>query len=398
MIDADMSLPIVERYLVNYGRALMFFAGGLAGAFVLQVWDTRVTLFAFYAAVVGSAWLGIGPGCLAIVLSVVAVQYFFTPPGWGFDVLPQDVPFLVTFIACAVLSFAWSSQRRRAERDLESARASLEEVVQQRTAELVHANEALRAEMAERQAAEAELRETEAKLARSLRLSTVAELTASIAHEINQPLAAIVANAGACMRFLGRQPAALDAAREAAGCIVSDGTRAGDVIARIRSLLIKQPALPERLDVNEVIRQGLALARGTFDRQDISVDTDLAPDLPRMMADRVQLQQVFLNLIVNGVEAMAGVSDRPHRLTVRSRPVAADQIEITFTDAGIGLNPAKIDKIFDSFYTTKPDGIGMGLSISRSIVEAHGGTLSAAGATPEGAIFTITLPLHGVSY
>jgi C4-dicarboxylate-specific signal transduction histidine kinase len=367
-------------------------AGALAIGLLLQLWDDRVALFPFYAAVVGSAWLGTGPGYLAVILSIITVQYFFTPPGWSFEVMPQDVPFMAAFIVCAVMSLAWASQRRRTELALQQSRAELEVMVQQRTAELVHTNDALKAEMAERRAAELELRETEAKLAGTMRLATAAELATSIAHEINQPLAAIVVNAGACVRSLRKQPPALDDARSAAEAIISDGHRAGDVIARVRSLVSKQAPVQKPLDVNQLVRETVALSRGTCRRQKISMRTALTADLPPVVGDSIQLQQLFLNLITNGIEAMTDLTDRPRRLTIRSKADASGGVLVVFEDTGNGFDPATLDQIFESFYTTKPGGIGLGLSISKSIAEAHGGTLSAAAAMPFGAQFSVALP------
>ncbi|HEX3536977.1 MAG TPA: ATP-binding protein [Stellaceae bacterium] len=376
----------------RYAIAGASVAVALAIGLLLQLWDDRVTVFPFFAAVVGSAWLGTGPGALAVGLSVVVVQYFFTPPGWGFEVMPQDLPFMAAFIVCAVMSLAWASQRRRTELALQEARAELEDMVQQRTAELVRTNSALKAEMAERQAAEIELRDTEEKLARTSRLATAAELATSIAHEINQPLAAIVVNAGACARLLRKQPAAIEDARAAAEAIVSDGQRAGDVITRVRSLVSKQAPVQSPVDINQLIRETVALARGACRRQKVSLRTALTADLPPVLGDAIQLQQLFLNLITNGIEAMAETVDRPRRLTIRSKAEDPGSVLVVVEDNGNGLDAACVDRLFESFYTTKPGGIGLGLAISKSIVEAHGGRLSASPATPFGAQFTVALP------
>jgi signal transduction histidine kinase len=221
----------------------------------------------------------------------------------------------------------------------------------------------------------------------------VAELAASIAHEINQPLAAIVVNGSACLRSLARRPAAVVDAREAASCIVADGTRAGEVISRIRSLLSKQGPQHIPLDINRVIGDVLDLSRGTIERQGIAVHTELTDSLPPALGDSVELQQVLVNLVTNASEAMTEVTDRPRVLTIRSGIDEAEFVLITVEDTGSGLDPAELDRIFDSFYTTKPDGIGVGLSISRSIIEAHGGQLSASPIEPHGACFRFTVPV-----
>jgi signal transduction histidine kinase len=510
----------IRHEVAGYSLAAVLVAAAICLTLALEEVGVSVFLFAFYAAVVASAWVGTGPGCLSVILSVVAVQYFFTPPAWSFEVLPQDVPFMSAFIVCAVMSLAWSAQRKRAERALELARDSLEMTVQQRTAELLNTNAALKVEIAERQAAEQELRrsetllaqgqkmsrtaswtlqpvsgemrwsaelfdmfgveaaaappsfrlfkdrvhpddrprfdaalalaiegstnfscevrivlndgstkhvhalgevkanaardkevigtvmdlterkrteqalhDAEADLARTMRLATVAELAASIAHEINQPLAAITTNAGACLRLLARRPAAVSDAREAAACIVADGTRAGEVIARIRGLLSKEGPRHVPLDINRIIRDVLDLSRGPIERQGIAVHTELAGSLPSALGDPVQLQQVLVNLVTNATEAMIEVTDRPRLLTIRSETDGTESVAITVEDTGIGLDPTELDRIFDSFYTTKPDGIGVGLSISRSIIEAHGGQLSALLIEPHGAGFRFTVPV-----
>ena len=494
-------------------------------ALLVQEWGVRVFLFSFYAAVVGAAWIGTGPGVVAVVLSVVAVQYFFTPPEWSFDIAPEDVPFTGAFILCAVMSLAWSWQRKRTEEALQRARDTLEDTVAQRTAELVDANAALTVEIAERRAAEEELRrsetllaqgqklsrtaswtlrpansemrwsaelfeifgtdravatpslelfrdrvhpddrarfdaamagaiqgntnfscevrivvegggvkyvhalgeiqagpgrdtevigtvmdlterkhteqalhDAEADLARTLRLATVAELTASIAHEINQPLAAIVANASACARFLARGPAALPNAREAADCIVSDATRAGEVTRRIRALLRKEAPRHVVLEINRIVDDVIDLLRATLDRQRIAIRTDLAAALPPIMGDPVQLQQVLVNLVTNAAEAMREMpigetGGRRRIVTIRSRLGEDETVVVSVEDTGSGLDLQNLDRIFDSFYTTKAEGIGVGLSISRSIIEAHGGQLSAAPAPRHGACFSFTVPI-----
>jgi C4-dicarboxylate-specific signal transduction histidine kinase len=221
------------------------------------------------------------------------------------------------------------------------------------------------------------------------------QLSASIAHEINQPIAAVIANANAGLRWLGAQQADLDEVRQALGRIVRDGTRAGEVIGRIRALVKKVPPRRELfLDINEAIREVIALTRTETQRNAVRLQSRLADDLPFVSADRVQLQQVMINLIINAIEAMAGAGDGPRELTIVSGIDDADDVLVEVQDTGPGLDPEKLDRLFQSFYTTKPDGIGMGLAISRSIAEAHGGRLSAAPNNPRGAVFRLTLPVE----
>jgi signal transduction histidine kinase len=217
------------------------------------------------------------------------------------------------------------------------------------------------------------------------------ELAASIAHEVNQPLSAIVNNGSACLRWLNGAAPDLDEAREAARRIIRDGNRAGEVIARIRALLRKTDAQKARLDINQTIREVIKLTRNEAARKGVTLRMDLAADLPPVLGDRVQLQQVILNLVMNGVEAMASASGGPRELLIRSRPCESDKALVAVQDSGVGLDGQDLEKLFDAFYTTKPRGMGMGLAISRSIVEDHGGRLWAMPNDGPGATFQFTL-------
>src|SRR6266852_9073969 len=246
-------------------------------------------------------------------------------------------------------------------------------------------------DVTERKRAEEALHEAQANLARVSRVTTMGELTASLAHEIRQPIAAAVTNAKTCLRWLGRDQPDVAEAREAASRIVTDVTRAADIISSI-SLLFKKGALQRELvDVNELIREMIVLLRSEATRYSVSIRTDLAENLPKVMADRVQLQQVFMNLILNGIDAMKATADGGE-LTIKSE--ASDgQLLISVSDTGVGLPPARTEQIFRAFFTTKDNGTGMGLPISRSIIESHGGHLWVAGASGCGATFQFTLPV-----
>jgi two-component system, LuxR family, sensor kinase FixL len=220
------------------------------------------------------------------------------------------------------------------------------------------------------------------------------EMTASIAHEINQPIAAVITNANAGLRWLGASQPDVAEVRQALGRIVRDGARAGEVTGRIRSLVRKMPPRRDLLDINEVIREAIALTQTEMQRNGIRLRSRLADDLPLASAERVQLQQVMINLIVNGIEAMGGAGGQPRELTIVSGIADENEILIEVQDTGPGLDPEKLDRLFQSFYTTKPEGIGMGLAISRSIAEAHAGRLSAANNQPRGAVFRLTLPIE----
>jgi PAS domain S-box-containing protein len=235
------------------------------------------------------------------------------------------------------------------------------------------------------------LRDTRTELERMSRLTTLGELTTSIAHEVSQPLGAMVASAGACARWLGADPPAMAEARSALDNIVADGKRAREVIARIRALTKRQVPRMDSLDLNRKILDVLALTEHELRSHDIVLETTLDRTLPHVTGDRVQLQQVLLNLIVNAIEAMSAVNNRPRELTIVTAQ-GTDGVAVEVRDSGIGLDPDRAERVFEAFYTTKAEGIGIGLSISRSIVEAHGGRLWATPNEPHGTVFRFSLP------
>ena len=239
------------------------------------------------------------------------------------------------------------------------------------------------------------LQVTRGELARVSRVMTMGELTASIAHEVNQPLGAMVANAAACARWLAAEPAEIAKTRKALDSIAADGRRASEVIGRVRALAKREAPQKRLLDINQKVRDTVALTEQELRRQSIVLELRLAEGLPEVAGDRVQLQQVLLNLIVNAIEAMAAVHDWPRALTIVSRPDGANAVVVEVRDAGTGLDAERVERLFEAFYTTKSEGIGIGLSISRSIVEAHGGSLSAAPNSPHGAVFKLRLPAAG---
>jgi two-component system sensor kinase FixL len=246
-------------------------------------------------------------------------------------------------------------------------------------------------DITERKRAEEALRKAQTELAHVTRVMTLGELTASIAHEINQPLSGIVTNASACRRWLAGATPNLDEARDAVGRILRDGNRASDVITRIRALVRKADEEKAQLDMNHAIQEVAALAQGEVGRNRVAVRMELAADVPPVLGDRVQLQQVILNLVMNGVEAMASVADRPRELLIYSRQHESDKVLVAVQDSGIGIDRQNLEKVFNAFYTTKSQGMGMGLAISRSIVENHGGQLWAVPNDGPGATFQFTL-------
>jgi PAS domain S-box-containing protein len=269
-------------------------------------------------------------------------------------------------------------------------------------------------DLSEQKRAEEELQKAQTELAHVTRVATLGELTASIAHEINQPLAAVVSNANASLRWLSRDSPDLAEACEAIRRIIRDGNRAGDVISRMRTLFKKASTTKERLDINEAIEEVVTLAQSQLQRNRVSLQTQLATDLPLILGDRIQLQQVILNLLINGIQAMTEVDEGPRELWVSSEKVTEisgesekdtlnnialaeaewTHVLITVRDSGPGLDPKCLGRLFDAFYTTKSQGLGMGLTISRSIVEAHGGRLRPKANLPRGAVFEFTLPIR----
>ncbi len=221
---------------------------------------------------------------------------------------------------------------------------------------------------------------------------TLGELTASIAHEVNQPLAAIVTNGNACLRWLGGATPNLLEARQAVERIIKDSYRASEVISRIRKLVKKTPPGNDWVNLNEVIDEVFALAQNEARRNRVLLKQELKDDLPLVRGDRVQLQQVILNLIMNGLEAIAN-NDGMRELTVSSDRDRTDRVSVAVSDSGEGLDAANVERVFDAFFTTKPDGMGMGLAISRTIIESHGGRLWATANSPRGAVFQFTLPV-----
>jgi len=238
---------------------------------------------------------------------------------------------------------------------------------------------------------EEDLRQAHSDLTRVSRVTTMGELSASLAHELNQPIAAALTDANTCLRWLTREHPDLEEAHAAASRMVKDATRAGEIIKRIRMPFEKGSSEQEPVDVNEVIREMGVLLRNEASRHSVSVRTDLAADLPQIMGDRVQLQQVLMNLMINGIDAMKDVSGA-RELIISSQRADNEQVQVSIRDTGVGLPPQQADQVFNAFFTTKPHGTGMGLRISRSIVESHGGRLWAGDNSPGGACFYFTLP------
>jgi C4-dicarboxylate-specific signal transduction histidine kinase len=243
-----------------------------------------------------------------------------------------------------------------------------------------------------RRLSEQALGKAQSELARVARVTALSTLTASIAHEVSQPLSGIVTNASTCLRMLAAEPPDVDGARETARRTIRDGNRASDVIARVRALFTNQESATESVDLNEATREVLALLLTELQQHRVMLQTQLAHDLPAVTADRVQLQQVILNLLRNACEAMVDVHDRPRRLLIRTERDDGDRVRMSVRDAGVGVDPQSMTKLLDAFYTTKAAGMGIGLSVSRSIIESHHGRLWAEPNDGPGATFSFSIP------
>jgi signal transduction histidine kinase len=356
----------------RFGLAVVTVAAALLITRALEEY-TDITIL-FYAAIVASAWFGgRGPGLLAVVLSELVIDYYLVPPYYSLGLGPKPISFLVVFGLLALLTSWMSSKRKEAEAALRQARDELEMRVQERT-------EALQ--------------QVQSELTHVTRVMTLGELTASIAHEVNQPLAAIVTNGNATLRWLAGATPNLSEARQAVERIIKDSYRASAVISRVRTLVKKAPPRNDLVDLNEVIVEVFALAQNEARRNRVRLKQELKQDLPHVRGDRVQLQQVILNLIINGLEAIAKSQNGTRELSVISDQDGTDNVRVAVSDSGEGLDATNLERVFDAFFTTKPDGMGMGLAISRTIIESHGGRLWATSNSPHGAVFQFTLPTN----
>jgi C4-dicarboxylate-specific signal transduction histidine kinase len=382
----------VRFILRGYGIALLFSGLALGCTQLLKGFFPYPFLFLFFAAVMASAWFGgTGPGIFAVLLSTLAIDYFFVPPLRSLAVNATDATYFASFIVCALVASWISAAKKEDEEALRETRDQLEVRVAERTAELQASNDELQESIKQRESAQQALIKTQGELAELSRFLTMGELTASIAHEVNQPLTAVVTYGRACLEWLAATPPNLQEARHAAKTLVQNGTRAGEILNRIRALFRKQPPAKSSLDLNEVIRESILFVREEAGRNHIILRTELARDLPKVKADRVQLEQVILNLIVNAMDALRETDNAGRSVIIRSRREGPDEVLVSVEDNGAGVRPEIAVKIFDPFFTTKPQGIGMGLSVSRSIIESHDGRLWFAPGRAEGAILQFTV-------
>jgi C4-dicarboxylate-specific signal transduction histidine kinase len=343
----------------------------------------------FLCAVLFGGWFGgLGPGLFATALSILALKYYFIPETGTFALDTAYIPSLTLF-SLAALFITWiNSRERNAAKSLIYARDQLDIKLH----ELENSNKSLQAEITARERAEGELDQLRSELAHVTRVMTLGELAASIAHEISQPLTAIVTDSSTGSRCLDGPSPNLNGARQALARITKDGNRAADVVTRIRALAKKSSIQMTKIDLNEIVSSVIAVTRNEIERNRIALRTVLDDDLPTVRGDRVQLQQVLLNLIMNALEAMTASETRD--LLVCSSFPGAKNVLVSVCDTGLGLETQKIDRLFEAFYTTKPNGMGMGLAICRSIMRTHGGRLTARANEPRGTIFDVELPIE----
>jgi C4-dicarboxylate-specific signal transduction histidine kinase len=381
---------------IHYSLAFVTVAAACVATYVIDLAAFEgPNLLLFFVAIALAAWFGgPGPGWLSVVLSVLAVDFFFSPPLYVLDLSAKDIPWFIAFALCAMAVNAVSLQRRRMEAMLRQAHDKLEQRVQERTLDLQQSNDKLTAMTIERAVAEAALRETQHELARVARIMTVSELTASIAHEVSQPLAAVMANSEAALNWLKRSPPDLSQTAESIAAVTTAGQRASDVISRIRTLMTKGMPTVVAVDVNGLVENVLALVGSGLEKRNVAVMCRLETKPPLMLGDTIQLQQLLLNLVNNAAEAMVDVFDRKRELTIETRQSAINKLTIAVHDTGHGLAKVDATKLFQPFYSTKPSGMGMGLSICCTIVDFHKGTIRAVPRSPHGTTFEVELPLR----
>jgi C4-dicarboxylate-specific signal transduction histidine kinase len=381
------------RLLSSYAVAAM--SVGIAAFITLKLGAViKHTSTLFFCSVMLSSWYGgLWPGVFSALLSVIALDYYFIPPLYALGISLEEAPDMIVFVATALFIGWLSGEQKRAKESLGYARDELDAKVRARTDELKRANEQLQSEITERESANEGLIRAQAEIARITRITTMGELAASIAHELNQPLGSIVTSGDACLRWLTAKPPNLDEVRQAVEAIIRDGTRASRVVVRIRGLLRRGERSRERSDINDIIREVIPLSEGEIRRNGASLRTEMPEKLPPVIIDRILLQQVILNLIMNAVEAMRAVSDRRRILHIRTEVQSSGSVVVLVQDTGVGLDPQHSSRMFEAFYTTKCQGIGMGLTISRSIIEAHGGRIWAVANDGPGSTFCFTLPI-----
>ena len=378
---------VAPSYWARLGLSLVFVAVAFLATLSLQHLFPYPFLFLFFGAVMAGAWFGgTAAGLLAVVLSTVLVDYFFVPPVYSFAVNATAESYFAAFVVCALVASWVSSSRKKSAEALSVARDQLELRVLERTEELRKSN----MELQEREKA---LLHSQAELARLSRVMSMGELTISIAHEVNQPLTAVVTHGHACLEWLSAEPPNVSKARQTTERIIRDGTRASEVLGRIRAIFKNEALAKAPLDINRLIEEVTWFVRDEAVNRGIQIRTGLSASLPQITADRVQLQQVILNLVMNGMDALEDNAARKE-IVISTRMNDDSDVVVSVEDSGVGFTAESVEKLFEPFFTTKLHGIGLGLSISRSIAEAHAGRLWAEPRSSGGAVFHLSIPIQ----
>jgi C4-dicarboxylate-specific signal transduction histidine kinase len=358
--------------LLRYSVPVAVVTAAFVCTLLLQPLFPYPFLFLFLVAVMLSAWFcGTSAGIFAVLFSIVLVDYFFVPPTHSLRINATGEAYFAAFVACALVASWVSAAKKKSEDALKDALDQLEVRVSERTAELMR---------------------TQADLAHLSQMLSMGELTASIAHEINQPITAVVTHAYACVEWLAADPPNIEKTRQTVSRIIEDGTRAGAVLGRLRALFKKEPPAKGWVDLRDLIHEMTVFLREEAVRRRVTMHLDVAPGLPKVWADRVQIKQVILNLMTNAMDAVAESRGAGEVIIVARSDDGAVYVRVE--DSGPGIHPENADKIFTPFFTTKPHGIGLGLAISRSIIEAHEGRLWAEPRSGGGTIMEFTLPLQ----
>ena len=328
---------------------------------------------------------GLALGLIGVIIASLLVDFLWVQPRYTLVIDAAELPWFTTFVVLAILGATIFSLRRQTELRLKQAHDQMEAQVNERT----HALETI---IAERQKTEDSARRLRDELARITRLTTMGEMTAGVAHEINQPLAAISANANACLRWMDSTPANWDEARSAVERIVRDGNRAADVVKSVRAMTSRTPRNVKALDINAIVVECLDLIGHDLKRRQIKIEQYLSRSLPAVLADQVQLQQIILNLALNAMDAMEGTPPGDRFLTIKTTRRQSGQILIEVQDSGEGISPDHLPRIFDAFFSTRPYGMGMGLAVTRTLIESFGGNLWVETNPDVGSHFLFTLP------
>lgn len=355
--------------------------------FLQSVGEGRPTLFFFFAAIVFAAWLGGAPSALVAVAASIPAGYYFYGKADHPHVLLLNVSLFSLFVLfCAGVG----TYLNRRQQSVEAALRKANRDIAAKARALEAANEDLTLQMQQRREAERALQESQAQVMRMSRLTAMGHVAASIAHEVNQPLVGVLTNAGSALRWLSATPPDLGEVRGAMERVVRDGARASDVVNHIRDMVRRGLPQPEALDLNVALRGVVDLLRRDLDEQRIDIVWALSQEPPHTLGDKVQLQQLFLNLILNALHALSAAEPRRIRLGTRC---AGDMAIVEVEDTGPGIAPERLANLFDAFKSTKPNGMGLGLPICRTIAESHGGGIAARNGDNGGAVFCVTLPL-----